>query len=69
MGRRVPIPNLPGLIKDLFIAAAEVLKPGGRLIFANPLPVASMGHPLKRDFQQKVDLGGFSVHVERYIRQ
>jgi 23S rRNA G2445 N2-methylase RlmL len=68
MGRRVPIPNLPGLIKDLFIAAAQVLKPGGRLIFANPLPVAPMGLPLKRDFQQKVDLGGFSVHIERYIR-
>jgi 23S rRNA G2445 N2-methylase RlmL len=69
MGRRVPIPNLPGLIKELFIAAAEVLKPGGRLVFANPLPVAPMGLPLRRDFQQKVDLGGFSVHVERYIRQ
>ena len=69
MGRRVPIPNLPGLIKDLFIAASEVLKPGGRLVFANPLPVAPMGLPLRRDFQQKVDLGGFSVHVERYIRQ
>jgi tRNA G10 N-methylase Trm11 len=68
MGRRVPIPNLPGLIKELFIAAAEVLKPGGRLVFANPLPVAPMGLPLKRDYQQKVDLGGFSVHVERYIR-
>lgn len=68
MGRRVPIPNLPELIKDLFIAASEVLKPGGRLIFANPLPVWPMGLPLKRDFQQKVDLGGFSVHVERYIR-
>ena len=69
MGRRVPIPNLPELIKELFIAAAEVLKPGGRLIFANPLPVAPMGLPLRRDYQQKVDLGGFSVHVERYIRQ
>jgi 23S rRNA G2445 N2-methylase RlmL len=68
MGRRVPIPNLPGLIKELFIAAAAVLKPGGRLVFANPLPVAPMGLPLRRDFQQKVDLGGFSVHVERYIR-
>lgn len=69
MGRRVPIPNLPGLIKDLFMAAADVLKPGGRLVFANPVSIGPVGLPLKRDFQQKVDLGGFSVHIERYIRQ
>ncbi len=68
MGRRVPIPNLSGLIKDLFSAASAVLKRGGRLVFANPLPLLPQGLPLRRDFQQKVDLGGFSVHVERYIR-
>ncbi len=68
MGRRVPIPNLSGLIHELFIAATEVLKPGGRLVFANPLPVRPQGLPLRHDFHQKVDLGGFTVHVERYIR-
>ena len=36
MGKRIPIPNLRGLIDELFAVAATVLKPGGRLVFANP---------------------------------
>ena len=69
MGRRVPIPNLPGLIADLFAAAAAVLRPGGRLVFANPLPVEPRGHSLKRAFRRKVDLGGFHVNLEKYLKQ
>ena len=44
LGMRVPVADLRGLIKDLFDAAATVLRPGGRLVFANPLP-ASYPHP------------------------
>jgi len=68
MGRRVPIPDLPGLIADLFVAAASALRPGGRLVFANPLPVEPRGSSLKREFRRKVDLGGFQVHLEKYVK-
>lgn len=69
MGRRVPIPNLRGLIADLFSAAAEVLRPGGRLVFANPVPVKPADGRLVLEFRQKVDLGGFDVYVERWVRR
>jgi tRNA G10 N-methylase Trm11 len=69
MGRRVPIPNLRGLIEDLFAAASTVLRPGGRLVFANPLPVQPRDHSLSLEFRQKVDLGGFNVHVEKYLKR
>jgi len=69
MGRRVPIPDLQGLINDLFAVAATVLKPGGRLVFANPLPVKPAGDSLKLEFRRKIDLGGFHVHLEKYVKQ
>src|SRR5206468_3078545 len=47
MGRRVPIGNLRRLIEDLFSAAATVLQPGGRLVFANPLRIESPHRALK----------------------
>lgn len=66
LGRRVPIPDLRELIEDLFAAAASVLKPGGRLVFVNPLSVKPAGNSLKLEFRQKVDLGGFNCHLEKY---
>lgn len=68
MGRRVPIPDLPQLIEALFATAAKALKPGGRLVFVNPLPVEPRGPGLKREFRQKVDLGGFHAFVEKYVK-
>jgi 23S rRNA G2445 N2-methylase RlmL len=68
MGRRVPIPNLAGLIGDLFQTAATVLKPGGVLVFANPLSTRPSDPRLKLDIRQRIDLGGFDVHLERYIK-
>ena len=68
MGRRVPIPDLRQLIEELFAAAAEVLKPGGRLVLANPLPVAPRDSALKLQFHQKVDLGGFHCRLEKYVK-
>jgi len=68
MGRRVPIPNLRGLIEDLFAAAAETLQPGGRLVFVNPLPIDPQALPLKLQFRQKVDLGGFYCWLEKYLK-
>ena len=68
MGRRVPIPNLRGLIDDLFTVAATVLRPGGRLVFANPLPVEPKDRSLKLEHRQKIDLGGFHCRLEKYVK-
>jgi 23S rRNA G2445 N2-methylase RlmL len=68
MGRRVPIPNLAGLLGDFFQTAARVLQPGGVLVFANPLSTRPSDPRLKLDIRQRIDLGGFDVHLERYIK-
>ena len=68
MGRRVPIPNLQGLISDLLHTAARVLQPGGVLVFANPLSTRSSNPRLKLDMTQRIDLGGFDVQIERHIK-
>lgn len=68
MGMRVPIPNLRGLIGDLFRAAAEILPPGGRLVFANPLKMDSPQGILKLESRQVVDFGGFNARMEKYVR-
>jgi 23S rRNA G2445 N2-methylase RlmL len=68
MGMRVPIPNLRGLIEDLFRAAAEVLPRGGRLVFANPLKMESPEKAMKLEFRQVVDFGGFNARMEKYVR-
>jgi predicted RNA methylase len=68
MGMRVPIPNLKGLIDDLFRVAGTVLQPGGRLVFANPLKMESSQRSMKLESRQVVDLGGFNARMEKYIR-
>lgn len=68
MGQRVPIPNLNELIEDLFTVSAKVLRPGGRLVFANPRAIQPDGLPLRLDYRRKVDLGGFTCHLEKYTR-
>ncbi|MEI8341489.1 MAG: methyltransferase domain-containing protein [Verrucomicrobiota bacterium] len=66
MGKRVPIPNLRGLIEDLFAVAAKVLRPGGKLVFANPLFVQCNQPSLKMQSSRVVDFGGFDCRVEMY---
>ena len=69
LGKRVPIPNLRGLIEDLFNAAARVLRPGGRLVFANPLTIQCPQPSLKLKSRQVVDFGGFNCRLEMYQRR
>jgi tRNA G10 N-methylase Trm11 len=69
MGMRVPIPDLRGLINDLFIAAATVLRPGGRLVFANPLSLETPHPSLQLQFRQAVDFGGFDCRLEMYHKR
>lgn len=66
MGRRVPIEDLNGLIADLVSVAATVLAPGGRLIFANPLPQSFVHPALKLISRQEVDFGAFLTRLEMY---
>ncbi len=68
MGRRVRVPDLRGLIEDLFAAAARVLRPGGRLVFANPTHAVPRDRSLRLEHRQVVDLGGFDCRLEKYVR-
>jgi predicted RNA methylase len=69
MGKRVPIPDLDQLIDDLFQVAATMLKPGGRLVFANPLPIEPRQRTLRRKSRRVVDFGGFDCRLEVYVKQ
>ena len=66
LGRRVRVPYLRGLFADLFSVAAQVLKPGGRLIFANPMRIEPLDASLKLKYREVVDLGGFDCRLEMY---
>jgi predicted RNA methylase len=68
MGKRVRVPDLRGLVKDLFAVAAAVLKPGGRLVFANPLRIEPLDASLKLKYRKVVDLGGFNCRLEMYLK-
>lgn len=66
LGRRVPILNLPGLIRDLLAVSNALLRPGGSLVFANPVPVTSPFPSLRRQTALTVDFGGFDCRLEHY---
>lgn len=68
MGRRVPVRNLRQLIEDLLAVAAKALKPGGRLVFPNPIKVESPHKSLRLESRQVVDLGGFDCRLEVYLK-
>jgi hypothetical protein len=57
-----------GLFGDLFAVAAGVLKPGGRLVFANPLHIEPLAPSLKLQYRQVIDLGGFDCRLEMYLK-
>ena len=68
LGMRVPVPDLRRLISDLFAVAAVVLKPGGRLVFINPLR-SECPHPrLNLQSRQLVDMSGFDCRIEMYAK-
>ena len=68
LGKRIPIPNLRGLILDLFEAAATALKSGGRLVLVNPFWLEAP-HPLmKLESRTLVDIGGFNCRLEKYLK-
>lgn len=68
MGRRVPVPDLKGLIAELFRAAASALRPGGRLVFPNPVKVEPPAGTLRLASRSRVDLGGFECRLELWTK-
>ncbi|MDX6767874.1 MAG: hypothetical protein SFU85_13915 [Candidatus Methylacidiphilales bacterium] len=68
LGRRIRIPNLRGLIHDLFLAADRVLAPGGRLIFTNPVKIDCPVPSLHLEERLVADLGGFDCRLEKYVK-
>jgi predicted RNA methylase len=68
MGMRVPVGNLRGLMEDLFSVAATVLRPGGRLVLANPVSMAKAPRSFQLQSRQAVDFGGFECRMEKYLK-
>lgn len=68
LGMRVPIRNLRGLISDLLAVAAVVLKPGGRLVFVNPVRMENPHPLLVLKSRQTVDMSGFDCRMEMYLK-
>ncbi|MCX6920645.1 MAG: methyltransferase domain-containing protein [Verrucomicrobia bacterium] len=69
LGRRVRVPNMHGLFADLFRLSSEVLRPGGRLVFVNPLRLESTDPTLRLETRFAVDLGGYECRVEVYRKR
>jgi hypothetical protein len=68
LGRRIRIPGLRQLIADLFQTAATCLRPGGRLILANPTRIDSPPPGLRLEERRMADLGGFDCRLEHWCR-
>lgn len=68
LGMRVPVPSIRQLIADLFSVAAVTLRPGGRLVFVNPLRSESPHPGLKLQSRHTVDMSGFECRMEMYVK-
>lgn len=68
MGRRLRVPDMRGLYRDFFEAAATALRPGGRLVFPNPLRLEPRDPSLSLQFRKVIDLGGFDCRLEKYLK-
>ncbi|NDE85376.1 MAG: methyltransferase domain-containing protein [Verrucomicrobia bacterium] len=64
LGKRVPVPNLRELLQELFTLASLALRPGGRMVWVNPLRMKASDPTLHTEYQQTVDLGGFACRLE-----
>jgi tRNA G10 N-methylase Trm11 len=66
LGRRVRVKDMQGLFADLYRAASLAMKPGGRLVLANPLRTGPSDPSLKLEYRQAIDMGGFDCRLEMY---
>jgi predicted RNA methylase len=68
LGRRIRVEDLKGFMTEFYQIAAKTLRPGGRLVFINPLKLDSPDSTLKLEARHLVDLGGFDCRVERWVK-
>jgi len=66
MGKRVQADDLNELMKLFFETATKVLKSGGQLVLLNQTRTQARDKRMTRNYHQKVDMGGFTVWMERY---
>jgi SAM-dependent methyltransferase len=69
LGKRVPVEDLRSLVRSLFHLAGRLLRPGGRLVFVNPVDSTAGEGSLRCRFRQKVDLGFAHLHLEKWVKQ
>lgn len=69
LGMRIRVNDLRGLLGGLLAVAATVLRPGGRLVFPNPVRGLPVPPELQRDYSRAVDMGGYRCWLERYRRR
>lgn len=68
LGRRVRVDDLRSFIGEFYQIAARALRPGGRLVFINPLKLGSPEPILELEARHLVDLGGFDCRIERWVK-
>lgn len=64
LGRRIRLADPTAFFTDFFATAARVLRPGGRLVFTNPLRLEPRDRTLSLAYRRTVDLGGFDCRLE-----
>jgi hypothetical protein len=73
MGRRASRASGLAITLDRFVAhAAELLAPGGRLVWIAPWPErsrsAALAAGLRLDRARIVDMGGFDAEMQRWLK-
>jgi 16S rRNA G1207 methylase RsmC len=69
LGKRVPVRDLQEMVRGLFDAANRLLRPGGRLVFVNPLEGEMCPAGLRLESKRRVDVGFAHFHIEKYVRR
>jgi tRNA G10 N-methylase Trm11 len=69
LGKRVPVNDLRSMVRALYGLADRLLRPGGRLVFVNPVELRPEGGELRLDFRQKVDVGFAHLHLEKWVKR
>jgi 23S rRNA G2445 N2-methylase RlmL len=69
LGKRVPVDDLRSMVRSLFVLAARLVRPGGRLVFVNPVELEPDGTAFKLGFRQKVDVGFAHLNLEKWIKR